>query len=738
MLSGSCCPPTARVRLADIYPTEFATSNISSFPQLVVAAKVYLREDPVAMSKAEAARRIADGTAVRVDMARVAADVVALAEVGLPALVSARGSAISHRTYQSSAAWPTRPYTGALPTDITNLAKLVSGAPITLPEGFCANQGIQSRPLDASTAFPIELHFADDHTNGLGVILPLDLALAAAAASCFTIHVSPLLLVRKVNKPLGRLCFDYTYSKLNSEEKNAILAADWGDIHLPQMIDWCRTWERARAAFPAERLHGYATDYDGWFKRIRADSSECGIYSTTFLLHGVPHLFLPLVEQFGAQESGFHSNVGSRLLFAHMEVRHRNLWNVVLACQYIDDIMGFLPPHLIDAEMHAIELDAVALAGDGALAKHKSRKGERVDGNGWSWFCPDGTLTLTYSILLRMVCVLFHEIPADVVANDTVTLVTLQRLASYLIRACTAMPAMRSFSRGASHNAAKYENSYEPPKFLPQTVVDINAWRAALQFAFYDASWLISPTFVPILLSPLNKIENKAAQAQRQAMSARFIIHADACTSLVCTGFAVSHGTGTPNIDGTAVVPFAYGQEAFPFLAPFLRAAKIANPAVKQTHHADINLLEMIGAVTAILATERLLVASSPLVQPDGRHRGLIHIHTWTDNSSALSWLVSHRSSHPLHAFLLQTLSFAMQRSRLLLTFGHVAGILNVTADAISRQFNVPAGPAVRTLLRSAARCPASRTFTESLRAVSSTESTSPYAALRAALTALG
>jgi hypothetical protein len=97
-----------------------------------------------------------------------------------------------------------------------------------------------------------------------------------------------------------------------------------------------------------------------------------------------------------------------------MEVRHLRLYGTVVACRYSDDTLGFLPRRLIDRELAALGRDAVAFAGTKALADHKSRQGIRVDGNGWSWHAPDGTFTLTYSILLRMLCVLFHEISADI------------------------------------------------------------------------------------------------------------------------------------------------------------------------------------------------------------------------------------------------------------------------------------------------------------------------------------
>lgn len=738
MLAGAGASQYQRPTLSDLYPQEFRSDSIATFADLLRAASSFLHADPVLLSIQEAARRVSTGTAVRINPSRIASDAARMQAIGLPALVAERSAAIRHRTYQPTARWPEAPYAGALPTDIDNLASLVRGAPVLLPPGFRPNQGINCRLPDPALALSVELHFADDHAKGLGLIIPLDDALASAAAAAFDIHISPILIVRKVGKPLGRLCFDYTAGSLNSDDKREILAATWGPYNLPQVLQWCCAWESARVAFPNDTLNVYATDYESWYKRILNALEAVGLFATSFLINDVPHLFLPLVEQFGSQDSGYHSNLGSRLLYAHMSARHEVLWQAIVAHQYSDDIMGFLPPALIDAEVEKIDSDAETLAGEGALARIKTRKGPTVDGNGWSWCGPDGTFTLTYSILLRMICVLFLELPQSVSAGDPCPIITLQRLSAYCLRACVAMPSMQSFSRGASHNVARYASARCQPLLLPQTVIDIHAWRAAFQLAFAnDASWLMTPTFVPILLSPLNSNESTHSRQLRQASAARFITHADACTTYSGTGFVLSHGTGEPNIDGKATDPFAWGFADFPDLAPFLAAAVASIPATKHSNKADINLLEMIGAVTAILAIERLIVSASPLIQPDGRHRGLVHVHTWTDNTSALSWLISHRSQHPVHSFLLQTLSFAMQRSRLLLTFGHVPGVINITADAISRHFLVPAGPAVRARLTSATLCPASKSFTASLMAVSRSASSTPFDSLRAALTGL-
>ena len=78
------------------------------------------------------------------------------------------------------------------------------------------------------------------------------------------------------------------------------------------------------------------------------------------------------------------------------------------------------------------------------------------------------------------------------------------------------------------------------------------------------------------------------------------------------------------------------------------------------------------------------------------RARSHVHVHIYTDNSSALSWAQKCRGESGFHTFLLRVLCDVQVATGTHLTVSHVAGIDNVHADAISREFNVTNGQEIR------------------------------------------
>ena len=101
------------------------------------------------------------------------------------------------------------------------------------------------------------------------------------------------------------------------------------------------------------------------------------------------------------------------------------------------------------------------------------------------------------------------------------------------------------------------------------------------------------------------------------------------------------------------------------------------------------NLFEFIAAMAAFVA-----VASLP--HPKKGTRDGLHVHAHTDNTAALAWLRKQRADSGFHTFLLRFLCDAQVRLRSHVTASHVPGVVNRHADAISRQFRVPDGPALQ------------------------------------------
>jgi hypothetical protein len=163
----------------------------------------------------------------------------------------------------------------------------------------------------------------------------------------------------------------------------------------------------------------------------------------------------------------------------------------------------------------------------------------------------------------------------------------------------------------------------------------------------------------------------------------------------------------------------------------------------------DINVLESVAAVCAVIAIVQHLGLCSGMPQPPDPahvpafnadangtalpstsaapdapcapahkkpphpvlppHCRLVHIHVWTDSSSCLSWMTSHRAHYPIIAFVLQVLAHVQTLSGTVVTMGHIPGVRNDLADAPSRSFDCPSGARVRALMPDSRRQPISR-----------------------------
>jgi hypothetical protein len=600
---------------------------------------------------------------------------------------------------------------------------------LTHPASFVPVADLQPPPEEAafqSAPLAIELHLKADHDAGRCLVLPYAVALDAAKRDNLPLHLSPAFIVRKADSPLGRLVVDYTRTGLNHPEKKELLAQHWGPIALPVLADYCETLDRVRRRFPGQRIYCYKTDFDAWYKRIRLAASSAPLAAFPVVIDGAWYIILPLVEQFGSQDSNYHSNFGGSCLYRLQVARTSRLYGIITSHLYSDDTNGFLPEKLAAMELSAIEADANRLAGEGAIKQSKRVLAQRAEVIGWLVDADAFTVSLSYSLFLKLLCVLFIELPLSLQAGDKVTVRQLQRLSSYMIRAAAAIPALLPFSRTAAHNTVGRHHAGHA-LLESQLIIDIYFWRTTLLLALDDASLLCVSAAVPPLLQA-RRGEDAAALAARQAAVASLIMHADACTQ------GGRHGLGYVLSKNTLAGMFAWGATCIPELTSLTYADGSVRPV-------DINVLEFVAAVLA--ASAAVHHGQSPPTDdrpPLGASRPtlpLTHIHLWTDNTSCLSWMLTYRASHPLHSFLLQVLSHMQSLTSCLLTFGHVAGAINVYADAASRDFQCPNGPQLRRTLSSLKVVPpTSDSFKQHLLRIASEPSRDTWQLARDALTA--
>ena len=112
----------------------------------------------------------------------------------------------------------------------------------------------------------------------------------------------------------------------------------------------------------------------------------------------------------------------------------------------------------------------------------------------------------------------------------------------------------------------------------------------------------------------------------------------------------------------------------------------------------DINILEYIGVVLGLIQGIRTLCHKPGSYDPHGARMKRIHV--FTDNTACIAWLQKRRSLSPTHAVLMQLTTVLQVHFGCLITAGHVPGIENTVADAISRSFESNDGKLVRQQLQ--------------------------------------
>jgi len=224
---------------------------------------------------------------------------------------------------------------------------------------------------------------------------------------------------------------------------------------------------------------------------------------------------------------------------------------------------------------------------------------------------------------------------------------------------------LRPFSRSAAHNTAG--RTHPTASLSNNTISDIWMWRAVLSMTTTsDVSWMTLPLNIPPLLrhSRSDDDATRVDRSSRQATHSSVQIHVDAC--MIAMGFVVAlHG-----------ILCSWASFPLPDFFSNILFQSISSEA-------DINIREFFGAVVALSLV-------GPLYAGTPSHP--THIHIFTDNTSALSWMTTYRSSHPLVAYLLQIFSHLQVKHHLIVTSSHIPGKKNILADAASRQFLCPNG----------------------------------------------
>jgi hypothetical protein len=719
------------VPLAHLFP---AFADLA-FADLLVLAEAHLRVDAGAVARQAAAAIVASDPARRLPRAAIADDTALVAQVGLLGALRSRSAALAAVSYQ--------PYSVALPvlpavpdggllrppvllppaldaaTFANRYAALVAGAPVVrvandafVPNGLLGGCAPVYKS-DIAPPLALELLAANEVKRGRLVVIPLAQARVAAVRDGLALHFSPSFIARKTNDPLGRHVIDYSHGGPNSDAKADFLERRHGRLRLPQLGDFCTMLTNVKLRFPGVLIVGFKTDFDAWFKRILLCPADAPLLAYALALDGdgtgPSHAAIPLTEQFGQQEATYDSACGSALINQLVAARSLRDHGVVSTMCYVDDTIGFLPARLVAPTLAYITEVATAVAGAGAINSKKDVVGPVVDVIGWWIDVPNGTLSITHVMFLKLLALFFHETGACVKTGDVIAVLSLQRLSSYAIRTATVVPALRSFTRAFAINLAGPGALRDAAGVLcrPATanvVVDLAMWRSVLSDSVADCRRWVSSVEGPALLAwrvgEDRSAAGAAARAARLLAAADITLDTDACTEDCGLG---ARGVGFVFTDRRAwastFAPAAgvYASDAVADFATHVGVDDAVGVPV------SINTLEFAASVCGVAAAcahvmqVRAFHSRAPGdgFSLHGRVRQA-HIHLQTDNTSARSWVHKHRAQYPVHLFLIHVLSLVLLRADVLLTSSHLPGTANVRADAASRNFQLPEHRAVR------------------------------------------
>ena len=301
---------------------------------------------------------------------------------------------------------------------------------------------------------------------------------------------------------------------------------------------------------------------------------------------------------------------------------------------------------------------ARAAFGDTAVNAGKTVLSTSFDTIGWRFNTIEGTVAPSPRAVLKLIYVFNVATPPEAKAGTLVKVRHLQRLSALAIRYSRAIVPLRPFSASFAKNSGGTQSNRAATRHLSRPAhADIIAWRRALELGVADprrlsvrASW----------------VAMDAAPPHVQAARADIQIWVD----------AQGHG-------GIGVyAPGRAWDEAIVPDTTYYRSS--GEPAAISN-----NIFEFFAILSGLAIVAR-----------DNKH---LHVHVHTDNTAALAWTQKCRGDSGFHTFLIRVLCDVQIATGLHLTAGHVSGVNNVQADAISRQFNVPGGDEIRAQVEAAA-----------------------------------
>ena len=614
---------------------------------------------------------------------------------------------------------PHTTYTPPYPT-VSGLDLLHSfhdGGDILLPDPF--PQPIRIRPKSDADHLAMERLIADEYRKGWVVVLPKHETEQLCRDQALRSAISPSFISRKtdsdpVKEEMGRRTDDYSVSGMNTPAKRRQLAHITGPYDDPSEADICQIILDAVDTYPGQPVWLLKSDYPSYFRRFPIKVEHALMLAIHLIISGVEYMVIPLFGPFGLQDSNAVAKCATEAMHAMNVQYHMQLHGKVLQTTFLDDTVAASPHAVLHRILSWITTTANNVIGPNGIATKKTFIDRIMVVLGFQYNCNDMTISITTTWYEKLVSVLFDDLPVNPATGDKVLLRVIQRVAAHMLRTARLTTSMLSYSRALYRNIrGVVDHDYAVVYLTERSVVDILTWRQFVLHCFYDANALRVPITIPVLVTR-RRGESKEDFWSRQAASAHNILHVDACTNRPELLPRDCWGAGwisSPSHKGAADAqpipasdkdsPSHKGAaDAQPIPASDKELPILPTPTAYGAYEIDrldigglpiklkdqINIYEFLAALIALTA---LSLQGRPDYVPEGEKW---HVHIWTDNTSALAWLTSHKSSHPLIIHLLHIFSSIQERYNMLVTMGHIPGKINTLADAASRGFQTPEG----------------------------------------------
>ena len=684
--------PAAQLSLRDLYP-EFA--DMSSMADVLTLAQRHLQTNVVAKAAAAARAHFDAHPEDKIDVNAIAdATAEAFKADSLLHFLQAKADAIEDKVQPDIRCLIPPPDQGSstsIPSYPTDLAlELIdtyhSGARVVWPGPLPLPPSATYRIPSDDESIAMQRLISEEVKKGILVLLTWDDLLELANDQGVEVHASPTNLVGKSDDPKARKADDYTRGDVNSKDKGKVLEATHGPYNDPNCASLCTQYYVAKAAFPNQPILMLKSDYSAYFKRIPVNIHDVLKLVTRVTIDGVVYAAIPLTHPFGLQDSNAHAKTLTEVMHAINRAFDLEKFGVSLRTTYVDDTVAFGPVHVLQLIRESQIVTADRVIGPHGTNLKKTEIASILTVLGYLFDLEAETVGLTSIWFTKLVCTLFHEIPAVVAVKQPVPLHQLQRTAAYMLRSSTIIRGMKPFSHGIYRNIRGIPPAYTGSVSLtPDAVTDIREWRAFILSLWDNASPLRCPMSIPPLLHRLPG-QDRVELWQQQAAHAHDLLHVDA-SGLDADSVLVEDEWG-----GGWVASYpdgrysAYGEYVLQRLSLYLDPVSFG----------DVDQINILEFLIALVAIDELTRRGRPAhLPPDA----VWHIHCWTDNTTALSWLTKHKSSHPLVIHLLHVYTRLQVDNHMLLTMGHIPGVRNVVADTLSRQYQTPEGDMVRQLL---------------------------------------